>query len=365
MFIYKLRIMNRDQGIERGALYLRPLGMVTAAADLPGSARLAGGPLRFGLCEVIRRAGPRAVERQVLPAGRLPADLGGESASDLFQRLTEARPPFAGIAMNRPSIMGVINVTPDSFSDGGDRFDTGRAIEDGLAMGEAGALLLDVGGESTRPGAEVVPPDEELRRVVPVVRGLADQGALVSIDSRRASIMAAALDAGAAVINDVTALAGDPESLGLAARAGVPVILMHMQGEPRTMQADPTYDDAALDVYDYLAARVAVCEAAGIGRERIMLDPGIGFGKTLDHNLEILEQLALYHGLGCPLLLGVSRKSFITRLAGAAPPKARVPGSLAAALAGLARGAQMLRMHDVAETAQALEVWQAIAGNGP
>jgi len=365
LFIYKLRIMNRNQGIERGVLYLRPLGMTASAADLPVGAPLAGGPLRFGFCEAIRRDGPQAVEREVLPAGRLPEGLGGESANTLFQRLTEARQPFAGIAMNRPSIMGVINVTPDSFSDGGDRFDAGRAIEDGLAMREAGAVLLDVGGESTRPGAEVVPPDEELRRVVPVVRGLADQGAKVSIDSRRTRVMAAALDAGAAVINDVTALAGDPESLGLAARAGVPVVLMHMQGEPRTMQADPAYDDAALDVYDFLAARVAACEAGGIGRERIMLDPGIGFGKTLDHNLEILEQLALYHGIGCPLLLGVSRKSFISRLAGAAPPKARVPGSLAAALAGVARGVQMLRMHDVAETAQALEVWQAIAANRP
>ncbi len=362
--------MSTDQGIERNALYLRPLDLVATATELPGSADLAGGPLCFAHCEVIRRGGPQVIEREALPVGRLPeclglGGLGGQSANMLFQRLTEARPPFAGIAMNRPSIMGVINVTPDSFSDGGDRFDAARAIEDGLAMHEAGAAMLDVGGESTRPGAEAVPLDEERRRVVPVVRGLADQGAPVSIDSRRARVMAAALDAGAAVINDVTALAGDPESLELAARAGVPVILMHMQGEPKSMQADPSYDDAALDVYDYLAARVAACEAAGIGRERIMLDPGIGFGKTLDHNLEILEQLALYHGLGCPLLLGVSRTSFIARLAGDVAPKARVPGSLAAALAGVARGVQMLRVHDVAETAQALEVWGAIAATDP
>jgi dihydropteroate synthase len=362
---------HRSGSVAGDAIYLRPLGIAAAAGTGPGAVPLAGGALRFALCEVIRRTERCSTGRAVVPVEDLPEHLSrldahsAEVAQILFQRLTGARPPFAGIAMDRPGVMGVLNITPDSFSDGGDRFDAGRAIEDGLAMREAGAALLDVGGESTRPGADAVPLDEELRRVVPVVRGLAAQGAPVSIDSRRARVMAAALEAGAAVINDVTALAGDPDSLALAARAGVPVILMHMQGEPRTMQADPTYDDAALDVYDYLAGRVAACEAAGIGRDRIMLDPGIGFGKTVAHNLEILEQLALYHGLGCALLLGVSRKSFIARLSGNAPPKARVAGSLAATLAGVARGVQMLRMHDVAETVQALEVWQAIAGSAP
>ena len=264
------------------------------------------------------------------------------------------------MTLDRPRVMAVINVTPDSFSDGGDRLDSGRAIEDGLAMIAAGADLLDVGGESTRPGAEPVPLEEELRRVVPVVRGLASQGAVVSVDTRRAPVMAEALDAGAALVNDVTALAGDPESLPLVARAGVPAVLMHMQGEPGTMQTDPRYDDAALDIFEFLDARLAACEAHGIPRERLAIDPGIGFGKTLDHNIELLDQLALYHGLGCPLVLGVSRKSFIGRLSGGPAPKERMPGSLAAALAGVDRGAQIVRVHDVAETVQALEVWRAI-----
>jgi dihydropteroate synthase len=260
--------------------------------------------------------------------------------------------------------MGVINVTPDSFSDGGDRFDAGRAVADGLAMAEAGAAILDVGGESTRPGSAPVDVEEELRRVLPVVRGLADAGTLVSIDSRRAKVMAAALDAGARAINDVTALEHDPEALALAAERRVPVALMHMRGEPGTMQADPRYDDAALDIYDYLEGRVAACEAAGIARGHLAVDPGIGFGKTAAHNLEILDQMALYQGLGCAVVLGVSRKSFIGKLSRGEAPKARLPGSLAAGLAGIARGVQILRVHDVAETAQALALWRAIEGRG-
>ena len=341
--------------------------MAARSGRAGGFVPLAGGPLGFSSCEVIRRAASGTIHREVLSSETLGAapdarDLAlGAAAEERLRHLRRPRPAFAGVAMDRPRVMGVINVTPDSFSDAGERFDPGRAVADGLAMLAAGAALLDVGGESTRPGAEPVEVEEELRRVVPVVRGLAAQGAAVSIDTRHARVMAAALDAGAAVINDVTALAGDPESLGLAASAGVPVVLMHMQGEPRSMQDEPRYADAPLDVSDVLAERVAACEAAGIARDRIAVDPGVGFGKTLAHNLEILDQMALYHGLGCVLLLGVSRKGFIGRLSGGAPPRARLPGSLAAALAGVARGVQILRVHDVAETAQALAVWQAIA----
>jgi dihydropteroate synthase len=363
--------MEMDRQSERQRLYLRPLGPAPLSGAAGGVVPLAGGPLGFSACEVILRAGSRSVSREVLPVASLDEILRArdpalaEAAEAWLELLGRARPQLAGLAMDRPQVMGVVNVTPDSFSDGGDRFDPGRAVEDGLEMLAAGAALLDVGGESTRPGAEPVAPDEELGRVVPVVRGLAAEGAVVSVDTRRARVMAAALDAGARVINDVTALAGDPESLGLAAEAGVPVVLMHMQGEPQTMQDAPAYDDAALDVFDALAARVAACEAAGIDRTRIVVDPGIGFGKSLRHNLEILEQLAIYHGLGCPLLLGVSRKGFIGRLSGGAPPKARLPGSLAAALAGLDRGVQLLRVHDVAETLQAIAIWRAIAGTRP
>jgi dihydropteroate synthase len=371
LFIYKQSVMGTDRQPEGESFYLRPLGLTPRSAAAGGFVSLAGGPLEFAACEVILRSRPGTVSREVLPAATLEEDLRARdpalavAAKVWLARLGQVRPPLAGLPMDEPQVMGVVNVTQDSFSDGGDRFDPGRAIEDGLAMLAAGAALLDVGGESTRPGAEPVPSDEELHRVVPVVRGLADQGAVVSIDTRHARVMAGALDAGAMVINDVTALAGDPESLGLAAGSGVPVVLMHMRGEPRSMQADPTYDDAALDVFDGLAARIAACEAAGIDRARIVVDPGIGFGKTVHHNLEILEQLAVYHGLGCVLLLGASRKSFIARVSGEAPPKERVPGSLAAALAGLERGVQILRVHDVAETVQAVKVWRAITLAGP
>jgi dihydropteroate synthase len=355
--------MSAEETAGVPGLYLRPLRIDPAACSAPGALPLAGGILGFRACEVIRRnAG--TTTRTIEPVAGLAARQG-PNAEVWLDRLAAPRAPFAGVAMDRPQVMGVINVTPDSFSDGGDRFDAGAAVADGLAMSEAGAAFLDVGGESTRPGAEPVPLEEELRRVLPVVRGLAGHGAAVSIDSRHARVMAEALEAGATLVNDVSALTGDPDSLPLVAEAGVPVILMHMQGEPRTMQAGPRYDDVTLDVFDALMARVEACETAGIARERIMLDPGIGFGKTLDHNLQLLEQLALFHGAGCPLLLGVSRKSFIGRLSGNPPPKARMPGSLAAALAGVERGVQVLRVHDVAETLQALEVWQAIAGAEP
>jgi dihydropteroate synthase len=271
-------------------------------------------------------------------------------------------PLFAGLSLDRPLIMGVINVTPDSFSDGGDAFATESALERGRRLLDEGADILDVGGESTRPGAATVSLDEELSRVLPVVGELAGQGAVVSIDTRHAPVMEAAVAAGAAIINDVTALSGDPRSLEVAASTRASVILMHMLGEPGTMQDDPRYDDVAVDIRDYLAARVAACEAAGIERARIAIDPGIGFGKTVRHNVEIINRLSLFGDLGCPVVLGVSRKSFIGRLSGTESPKARVPGSLAAALAGVARGARIVRVHDVAETRQALSVWSAIEG---
>lgn len=351
------------------SLYLRPLGLIGPEVETPDALPLAGGALAFTACEAILRDTTGGLTRELVSLAALGGwahEQGVEREVEVWlERLSAPRPSFAGLAMERPQIMGVINVTPDSFSDAGDRFDPGRAVADGLAMVDAGAALLDVGGESTRPGAESVPEEEELRRVIPIIRALAGAGVPISIDTRRARVMAEALYAGAAIINDVTALTGDPESLPLAAEAGVPVILMHMQGEPRTMQQDPTYEDAALDIFDWLADCVAACEAAGIPRRHLAVDPGIGFGKTLRHNLELLEQLALFHGIGCSLVLGVSRKSFIGRLSRQEPPKERMPGSIAAALAGLERGVQILRVHDVAETVQAVEVWRAIAAPGP
>jgi dihydropteroate synthase len=257
--------------------------------------------------------------------------------------------------------MGIVNVTPDSFSDGGDHADTAAALAHGQALLAAGADILDVGGESTRPGAVPVDPADEIRRIEPVVRGLAGAGAVVSIDTRNAATMQAALAAGARIINDVTALTGDPDSIAVAARSGAPVILMHMLGDPRTMQQDPQYRCAPLDVLDYLEERIAACEAAGIDRGRIVVDPGVGFGKRLRHNLEILAHLSLLHLTGCPILLGASRKSFIpSATAKIEPPKARLPGSLAAELAGLDQGVQILRVHDVGETRQAIQVLQGL-----
>ena len=333
-------------------LYLRPLGPVAGA-------RL----------EVLVRGADGVTTAVVSPAetlGWARAEGGdvGDHVSGLLERLANPPAAFAGLALGRPLIMGIVNVTPDSFSDGGEALDAGRAVARGRALADAGADIVDVGGESTRPGAAPVSADDELARVLPVVRGLGEAGLVVSVDTRRARVMEAALDGGAAIVNDITALTGDPGSLGVVAARGAPVILMHMRGEPGTMQDEPRYQDAALDVYDYLAGRVAACEAAGVERTRIAVDPGIGFGKTVDHNIRILNHLGLYHGLGCALVLGVSRKSFIARLSRGEGPKQRLAGSLAAALAAVAQGARILRVHDVAETRQALGVWSAIDAAG-
>jgi dihydropteroate synthase len=351
---------------------LRPVGL-GGPAEVGGGTNapaLAGGPLRFTALEAVLRRGTQVVMREILPYDALEAWSVAqgvpEQASRIIGRLTGPRASLAGLDLSRPSLMGVINVTPDSFYAGSRRPDSQRAVEDGLAMWEAGAAILDIGGESTRPGADPVGEDEECRRVLPVVAALTEARARVSIDSRHASVMEAALEAGALMVNDVTALSGDARSLDvIAARPDAAVVLMHMRGDPRTMQKDPSYADVALDVYDYLEERVTACEAAGVARERIVVDPGIGFGKTVAHNLQLLEQLALYHGLGAAVLLGVSRKSFIGALSRGEEASARQPGSLAAALAGAARGCQIFRVHDVAETRQALAVWQAIAQAQP
>lgn len=258
----------------------------------------------------------------------------------------------------------MVNVTPDSFSDGGEAFDPAAAVRRGLALLADGADIIDVGGESTRPGALPVSEAEEIRRALPVVGELAASGALVSIDTRHASVMEAAIGAGARIVNDVTALTGDGRSLEVVAQSGVSVVLMHMKGEPRTMQVDPSYRNVAADVFRWLSHRVCVCEAAGISRNRLAVDPGIGFGKTLEHNLEILAQLGVYKSLECALLIGVSRKSFIARLCENERVGERLGGSLAAGLAAIQQNAHILRVHDVAETRQAIRVWRAISEAG-
>jgi len=260
--------------------------------------------------------------------------------------------------------MGVINVTPDSFSDAGVNFDAEAAIASARGMAQAGADLIDVGGETTNPDSRPTPPDVEQARILPVIRALAGIGVPLSADTRHASTMAAALDAGATMINDVSALRHDPAAAALIAERGCPVVLMHMRGEPATMHRFARYADVALEVVQELAERIAFAEAAGIARERIIVDPGIGFAKNAGHNVELLRRLPLLRELGCPILVGVSRKRFIGRLGGESRPERRGAGSLAAGLYAASRGAAILRVHDVAETVQALRVWQGLAGEG-
>lgn len=260
-----------------------------------------------------------------------------------------------------PTLMGVVNVTPDSFSDGGLYLDPGAAIRHGSELVGAGAGVLDVGGESTRPGAEPVEAGEELARVVPVIEGLADAEAEVSVDTSKAAVATAAIDAGATIVNDVTALRGDAEMAGVCADRGVTVVLMHMLGTPRTMQDEPRYEDLVGDVKAFLAERVEAAMASGIAEERIWVDPGIGFGKTAEHNLELLRRLGELRDLGRPLVVGTSRKSFIGRVDGSAAGE-RLGGTIASSVLAAAEGADVLRVHDVAEVGQAMAVATAILG---
>ena len=352
------------------SVYLRPLGIVRggsapAALAAGWALPLGGSTVAFTAAELWLRDGA-GIERATLPVSGLASwarqrGPGVEAAlARRLERLSRPSPRPAGLPDQRPLLMGVVNVTPDSFSDGGRVVAPAAAIAQGREQHAAGADVVDVGGESTRPGAAPVPAAEEIGRVVPVIEALAAEGILVSIDTRKAAVMRAAIAAGARMINDITALRHDPDSLAVAGASSLPVVLMHSRGEPATMQQRARYASALLDVFDHLEERSAAWVAAGFERRRLLVDPGIGFGKSLAHNLEILSRLGLYLGLGVPLLLGVSRKSFIARLAGEAPAPERLPGSLAAALAGVAEGVAMLRVHDVAATRQALRIWQAL-----
>ncbi|MEO1503825.1 MAG: dihydropteroate synthase [Pseudomonadota bacterium] len=363
-------------------IYLRPIphgdAAQTAFADWnaetglepDGYARwLAGGPERFDRVEPITRdlrsgsvyRGP-LIAPDALPA---PPEEQAERVRLIRRRLETERAPAAGVRFERPLVMGVVNVTPDSFSDGGRNLDPTAAIASALQMVEDGADILDIGGESTRPGAPLIPAAEEWARVGPVIEGLKEAGcrAPISIDTRKASVAQSALKAGARLLNDVSALTFDPESMSVAGEfiaKGGAVCLMHALGDPKTMQDDPRYDDVVLDIYDYLERRVAACEAAGLVRDCLIVDPGIGFGKTLGHNVALLRSLSLFQGLGCPVLLGASRKRFVGTLTEEPEALRRAPGSVAVALMGAVQGAQILRVHDVRETAQALRMQHAL-----
>jgi dihydropteroate synthase len=344
------------------ALYLRPLGLIWGKAASQACAErmalaVAGGPAACLAFEIAERTAGKPV-RRLASAPDLAAS-GEPRIKALLDRITGQRPAIAGLSFDRPLIMGIVNVTPDSFSDGGDFETAERAIEHLRRAAREGADILDIGGESTRPGAAPVGEAEELRRVLPVIGAIAGLHRPVSIDTRKARVMREAVRAGAAIINDVAALTHEADALETAARAQVPIILMHAQGDPRTMQDRPAYDDVLLDVYDFLEARIRVAEAAGIARSMLIADPGIGFGKTVQHNLALLAGLSMFHGLGVPLLLGASRKRFIGAITGESEPKRRGPGSVGVALAAAAQGVQIFRVHDVAETRQALDCWRA------
>ncbi len=343
--------------------YLRPTGFVEAPFGYDGKvARLAGGLQWFSAVEIIRGNEAELVPVEAL-AERL-ADLG-EDSRRVWESLTAARPPLAlgerVVRLDQPQVVGILNVTPDSFSDGGRFGDADAAIDAGHFMAAAGAAIVDVGGESTRPGAAPVWEGDEAARVVPVVQRLAAAGTAVSVDTRKAAVMSQALAAGARMINDVSGLTWDPRAAEVAVAADCPVVLMHHHGPPETMQDNPRYDrPVLLEVYDWLEARIEVAVAAGIDRAKIVVDPGFGFGKNLQHNLALMNGLAMLHGLGCPIMLGASRKRTIGALSNEAPADQRLAGSIALALRGAEQGVQMLRVHDVPETLQALRVWRGL-----
>lgn len=344
-------------------LYLRPVRFVdTPVGDEGAVARLAGGLRWFAGYELIAAVDGRRVVQRTLPVAAVADD---PRLAPIAAAITAPRAPLTlgsrVLRFDQPQVMGILNVTPDSFSDGGRHHgDAAAAAHAGMDLAIAGAALLDIGGESTRPGAETVWEGDEIARVVPVVERLAAAGAAISVDTRKAAVMAAALRAGAHLVNDVSALLYDDRALETVVRAGCPVVLMHA-GDPRNGAAGAGgYADPLLDVYDWLAARVDAVVAAGVPRARILVDPGIGFGKTLADNLALMNGLALFHGLGCPVLLGASRKRMIGALSNEAPADARLGGSLALALKGVELGVQLVRVHDVFETVQALRVWRGM-----
>lgn len=330
------------------AYYYRPI--IQSDASKPEAAvSLLGGNLWFDRVERLNRE-----TSDILAAKDIP--------QDVLETLTTAHAPLCGIDMAHPSIMGILNATPDSFSDGGQYNELQDAVARAQTMIDQGADMIDIGGESTRPGADYIPTPEETRRTTPIIQALRDAGVQtpISIDTRKASVAQAALAAGADLFNDVTALTYDPHSLSTAADTNASVCIMHAAGDPKTMQHDPSYDNVLLDVYDYLSKRIEICVTAGIPRPKVLIDLGIGFGKTDAHNLLLLQNISLFHTLGCPVLLGVSRKSLIGRLADAPNAADRVAGSIALALDAVNQGVQMVRVHDVAETKQALTLWAAL-----
>lgn len=350
-------------------LYLRPVWFVDSPVGLPdGSWRRLGNSLLWFQGVEVRGAGPL----QIIPVAALddwlatlPDPQRAEAEAQLSGLAAPRTPLTHGertIRFDTPQVMGILNMTPDSFSDGGKHFSDAEAAADaGFAMGLAGASIIDVGGESTRPGADPVWEGDEIARVAPVIERLARSGAVVSIDTRKAAVMEAALAAGAAIVNDVSALLHDPRAMEVVARAGCPVVLMHAPsaGQDPHVRAAP-YGDVVAATYDFLRARIDACVAAGVARDRIILDPGLGFGKSLADNLALMNRLATFHSLGLPLLVGASRKRMIGALSNEAPVDERLGGSIALGLEAVRAGATIVRVHDVPETVQAIRVWRGL-----
>jgi len=349
-------------------VYLTPWDSAMCRDGAEPLMRLAGGWMGFSFVDVIYKTDDEIVaQRLSIHEWQERAD-DKQAAGQLLANLTAPRPDFATLSMAEPQIMGIVNATPDSFSDGGVNFAAKDGIANALEMAAQGASILDVGGESTRPGAEPVGRAEEIRRITPSLEALSRAGHIVSADTRHTDVMAQAAMAGAPIINDVGGFRdeGAPELMGRLATssAGGYAIAMHMQGTPETMQKNPHYDFAPLDVYDWLEERIACLQSAGVPLSHIAIDPGFGFGKTAQHNLEIINWTSLFHGLGVPILIGVSRKSSIAKLSKDEPAHERLGGSLALTLRSIEQGAQIIRTHDVAQTGQAIAIYRQTLGAG-
>ena len=343
---------------------LRPTGFVDSPFGNDGKvARLAGGLNWFSAVELIRVEGHRRTGTELLSVENIESRFDDDMAGQ-WRALTSPRPALKlgerTVRLDQPQVMGIINATPDSFSDGGSFADASAAAEGGADLAAQGAAIVDVGGESTRPGARVIWEGDEIERIVPVIRQLVAGGAAVSADTRKADVMTAALEVGARMINDVSALTFDQRSAEIVAASGVPVVLMHHQGAPEVMQEDPRYDDVLVEIYLWLEQSIADAEAKGIARDKVLIDPGFGFGKKVAHNLELMNGLALLHSLGCPIVVGASRKRTIGALSAEAPVDKRLGGSIAFALKAVEQGVQIVRVHDVFETVQALRVWRGM-----
>jgi dihydropteroate synthase len=354
------------------SLYFRPTAFIDAPFGYDGQfARLAGGMQFFAAWEVIAVDGGRRAGQWLVPVDRMEDALTTLSpeqratAQANISRATSPCPPLTlgsrTVRLDQPQVMGILNMTPDSFSGGNALLDDpAGAAALAMDMATAGAAIIDIGGESTRPGAATVWEEDEKGRVIPVITQLAASGTAISLDTRKAAVMEAGLSAGAQMINDVSALLYDDRALEVVTRATCPVVLMHFPGKPDDPHARDAYSDPLIEVYDWLSDRIDAVVAAGVARDRIIVDPGIGFGKGVAANLAILNGLALFHGLGCPLLLGASRKRIVGALSKEAPTDQRLGGSLALALKGIEQGAQIIRVHDVFETVQAIHVWRGM-----